>query len=178
MDKRSSRSAIVLHRLVVYDFRGTSLCSGVRRIYSLQCFYSKYFIHRFNHRDSNFSIALGRRITNLKLAQDKLNASLITKNQELNSINESLDSFNYHVSHDLKTVLNNTIALTRMIKKYNGLNDSKKVGEISEKLEKLAINGNETVQSFLSIGRIDSLLREDQNESIDVNDEIKNPRNQ
>lgn len=120
-----------------------------------------------------FSIALGRRITNLKLAQDKLNASLITKNQELNSINESLDSFNYHVSHDLKTVLNNTIALTRMIKKYNGLNDSKKVGEISEKLEKLAINGNETVQSFLSIGRIDSLLREDQNESIDVTDEIK-----
>lgn len=120
-----------------------------------------------------FSIALGRRITNLKLAQDKLNASLITKNQELNSINESLDSFNYHVSHDLKTVLNNTIALTRMIKKYNGLNDSKKVGEISEKLEKLAINGNETVQSFLSIGRIDSLLREDQNESIDVKDEIK-----
>ena len=119
-----------------------------------------------------FSTALGRRITNLKLAQDKLNASLITKNQELNSINESLDSFNFHVSHDLKTVLNNTIALTRMIKKYNGLNDSKKVGEISEKLEKLAINGNETVQSFLSIGRIDSLLREDQNESIDVADEI------
>jgi signal transduction histidine kinase len=120
-----------------------------------------------------FSIALGRRITNLKLAQDKLNNSLITKNQELNAINESLDSFNYHVSHDLKTVLNNTIALNRMIKKYNGLNDSKKVGEISEKLEKLAINGNETVQSFLSIGRIDSLLREDQNESIDVTDEIK-----
>ncbi len=120
-----------------------------------------------------FSIALGRRITNLKLAQDKLNDSLIIKNQELNSINESLDSFNYHVSHDLKTVLNNTIALTRMIKKYNGLNDSKKVGEISEKLEKLAINGNETVQSFLSIGRIDSLLREDQSESIDVRDEIK-----
>lgn len=119
-----------------------------------------------------FSIALGRRITNLKLAQDKLNASLITKNQELNAINESLDSFNYHVSHDLKTVLNNSIALTRMIKKYNGLNDSQKVGEISEKLEKLAINGNETVQSFLSIGRIDSLLREDQNESIDVADEI------
>lgn len=107
-----------------------------------------------------FSIALGRRISDLQFKQVSLNQSLQEKNDELVSLNESLDSFNYHVSHDLKTVLNNVTALSVMAKKYNDKADSAKVDEILMKLNGVAKNGSETVQSFLSLGQIDSLLKD------------------
>ena len=107
-----------------------------------------------------FSIALGTRITDLQRRQALLNNSLIQKNRELIDVNDSLDSFNYHVSHDLKTVLNNTLALSRMARKYNDKKDTARVDEIISKLENVAINGSETVQSFLSLGRLDTILKE------------------
>lgn len=107
-----------------------------------------------------FSIALGRRISDLQIKQEALNQALREKNDELVSLNESLDSFNYHVSHDLKTVLNNMTALSIMAKKYNDKADSKRVDEILMKLGGVAKNGSETVQSFLSLGQIDSLFKD------------------
>lgn len=119
-----------------------------------------------------FSIALGRRITDLQLSQTELNYTLVQKNTELLEVNESLDSFNYHVSHDLKTVLNNTIALSRMAKKYQAKKDDAKVEEIIGKLENVAINGSETVQSLLSLGRLDTFLRQDNTIFINLKDEL------
>ena len=120
-----------------------------------------------------FSIALGRRITDLQRRQLQLNNTLVQKNAELTDVNESLDSFNYHVSHDLKTVLNNTLALSRMVKKYNQKKDAVRVDEIASKLEKLAINGTETVQSFLSLGRLDTILKEGHTEKINLENELE-----
>ncbi len=119
-----------------------------------------------------FSIALGRRITDLQRSQTELNYSLVQKNRELTEVNESLDSFNYHVSHDLKTVLNNTIALSRMAKKYQSKKDDAKVDEIIGKLENVAINGSETVQSLLSLGRLDTFLRQDNTVHINLKNEL------
>ena len=80
-----------------------------------------------------FSIALGLRINSLRNKEKNLNKSLITKNAELIAVNESLDSFNYHVSHDLKTVINNNRSLTRMALKYNDRNDKQKLTEFCPK---------------------------------------------
>ncbi len=119
-----------------------------------------------------FSIALGRRITDLQRRQLQLNNSLLQKNVELTDVNDSLDSFNYHVSHDLKTILNNTLALSRMAKKYNDKQDASRLDEIIGKLEKVAINGSETVQSFLSLGRLDTILKEGNPEKINLAKEL------
>lgn len=120
-----------------------------------------------------FSVALGRRISDLQSNQVVLNEILTQKNTELTALNESLDSFNYHVSHDLKTVLNNTLSLSRMAKKYNDKQDTNRVNEIVQKLENVAINGNETVLSFLTIGRLDTLLKEENQRKINLADELE-----
>ncbi|NOQ74492.1 MAG: hypothetical protein GQ574_20950 [Crocinitomix sp.] len=120
-----------------------------------------------------FSIALAERLNELKTEQMLLNKKLVAVNENLVVSNESLDSFNYHVSHDLKTVLNNSNALTRMIKKYNLKKDHKKVEEISEKLIAVTQNGVETVQSFLSLSTINALNQTNELEEIKLTDEIK-----
>lgn len=100
------------------------------------------------------------------------NKTLSKTNRDLSSSNEALDSFNYHISHDLKTVLNNSTALAKMIKKYNDKGDSKKVDEITEKLKTVTFQGSETVQSFLSLGRVNTLIRTDIKEKLNIETEI------
>ena len=39
-------------------------------------------------------------------------------NENLHAIISTLDGFNYHVSHDLKTSMINSVGLSKMIKKY------------------------------------------------------------
>lgn len=120
-----------------------------------------------------FSIALARRLNELKKEQEKLNLELEITNVKLIQNNESLDSFNYHVSHDLKTVLNNSNALARMVMKYNDKHDEQKVKEITTKLLTVTQNGAETVQSFLTLGKVDSLFRKEQRAKIFIKKEIE-----
>jgi signal transduction histidine kinase len=120
-----------------------------------------------------FSIALAERLNELKKKQEILNKKLAIVNENLVVSNESLDSFNYHVSHDLKTVLNNSNALTRMIKKYNLKKDHEKVEEIAEKLIGVTQNGVETVQSFLSLSTINALNQTNELEELNLAEEIK-----
>ena len=94
-------------------------------------------------------------------------------NKSLKQNNEALDSFNYHVSHDLKTVLNNSNALARMAKKYNEKANQEKVDEIVSKLLIVTENGAETVQSFLTLGKIDSLFRNEQATELNIKEEIE-----
>ena len=120
-----------------------------------------------------FSIALGQRISKLKEEQVKLNRALEKSNATLRTANESLDSFNYHVSHDLKTVLNNSIGLSKMAKKYNNKKDENRVDEVLNKLLEVSENGRETVQSFLSLAKIDNLLKDQQGvETLIIADEL------
>ena len=103
----------------------------------------------------------------------KLNLILEQANLSLKQNNESLDSFNYHVSHDLKTVLNNSRGLARMIEKYNLKRDHEKIAEITEKLKNVTRNGAETVHSFLTLGKINSIFQNENATYIDVESELR-----
>ncbi|NOQ74494.1 MAG: hypothetical protein GQ574_20960 [Crocinitomix sp.] len=119
-----------------------------------------------------FAIAIGQYMNALRADQIKLNKALKESNEELIELNESLDSFNYHVSHDLKTVLNNTKALSKMAEKYNEKGDQGKLREIVQKMQQVADNGVETVQSFLSLGKIDNLFNVEGTEELNLEAEI------
>lgn len=120
-----------------------------------------------------FSIALASSLNKLKEKHLKLNLILEQANQSLKQNNESLDSFNYHVSHDLKTVLNNSRGLARMIEKYNLKKDHTKIAEITEKLKVVTRNGAETVHSFLTLGKINSIFQNENATYIDVETELR-----
>lgn len=119
-----------------------------------------------------FSIALAGRLNSLKAKQEQMNVALARTNESLQKNNEALDSFNYHVSHDLKTVMNNSNALSQMIQKYNQLDNKEKVNEITKKLIAVTKNGAETVQSFLSLGTVDDILKNENETVIDLSKEL------
>jgi signal transduction histidine kinase len=55
-----------------------------------------------------------------------------------------------------------------MIRKYLDKGNADKVSEITDKLQLVAANGVETVQSFLSLGKIDSILNSEDKDDIDI----------
>ena len=120
-----------------------------------------------------FSVALAERLNELKRAQKKLNKKLSNTNRKLKENNESLDAFNYHVSHDLKTVMNNSNALARMLIKYNEQGDLEKVNEIGKKLLNVTRNGAETVSGFLSLGKVDNVLKNENAVEIPIQSTIE-----
>jgi len=119
-----------------------------------------------------FVLAQARRINSMKLKEEALSAELILKNAELIENNEALDSFNYHVSHDLKTVLSNSNAMARMAKKYADLKNNEKLNEVLDRLSTITSNGMDTVQSFLSVGTTEDILIAEEEVEIDLNSEI------
>ncbi len=119
-----------------------------------------------------FGIGVGQYLNELRNKQLKLNKELLTSNNELINLNDSLDSFNYHVSHDLKTVLNNTKALAKMVSKYTKKEDYDKLIEVAKKMQLATSNGVETVQSFLSLGKIENLFKAGGIDSINIETEL------
>lgn len=94
--------------------------------------------------------------------RQEINANLIRSNQQLLQLNESYNTFNYHVSHDLKTIVTNGQSLALMIHKYASKNDMKKVLELSEMLRQTCISGNETIKGFLQLHRVTSHIAENE----------------
>lgn len=117
-----------------------------------------------------FSIALVNKINSLKHKQIELNKSLTVSNEALISTNASLDSFTYHVSHDLKTVLNNTNSLSRMMLKYSRKDNPEKIENIAKRLISVSENGVDTVQTFLSLGMINNVLENEPVLSINIHE--------
>ncbi len=103
--------------------------------------------------------------------QRKSNQELIQTNVIMKETNELLDTFNYHVSHDLKNVLNNQIVLSRMINKYVDKKDHDKLVEISEKLIRVSENGLATVMQFLVMSK-EGYLINSKSVEIDVQAEM------
>ena len=86
-------------------------------------------------------------------AQSRLNRKLVHTNTVIKETNELLDTFNYHVSHDLKTILSNQLALARMVQKYIDKKDWDKLEEIADKLIGVGENGLATVAHFLVMSK-------------------------
>ncbi|MCA6365085.1 MAG: HAMP domain-containing histidine kinase [Bacteroidetes bacterium] len=83
--------------------------------------------------------------------QHNYNMALRKSNIQLKLLNESYNTFNYHVSHDLKTIITNGQSLSLMIKKYALKKDHQKVLELSELLRNTCENGNATINGFLQL---------------------------
>lgn len=98
--------------------------------------------------------------------------SIKDKNDELSRMNDTIDTFNLHVSHDLKTILNNSMALSGMIEKYNKRNDNNKVAEIAQRLTNLTSNGKKTIESFLEIGKMSTLGKSAENRTLQPKEEV------
>jgi signal transduction histidine kinase len=81
-------------------------------------------------------------------------------NENLHTIISTLDGFNYHVSHDLKTSMIHTISLSKMIQKYLDTGNPDKVREILNKLLHNSDNGLNLVEKFLRISKFNSQLVE------------------
>ena len=77
-------------------------------------------------------------------------------NDHLQNIVETLDGFNYHVSHDLKTGAINLTSLARMIRKYVELKDFVKIEDIINKIDETAANNLTMIEKFLEISKFDS----------------------
>lgn len=90
---------------------------------------------------------IGKSITAQKLITKRLERS----NNAILHANELLDDFNYQVSHDLKSILNNQLALSGMIAKYVNQNKPEKVLEIANRLLEGGQNGLKTVMDFLKM---------------------------
>jgi len=103
--------------------------------------------------------------------QKKLNDELTKTNNVMKETNELLDTFNYHVSHDLKTVLNNQLALSKMARKYTRQKNWEKLEEITDKLIGVGENGLATVSHFLVMSK-EGYLNDNQNESIRFKEHI------
>lgn len=79
-------------------------------------------------------------------------------NNNLQSIVESLDSFNYHISHDLKNTLINTLSLGQMASKYLEKENYTKLSEIMQKLISTSNTGLSLVEKFLQLSKFESDL--------------------
>lgn len=98
-----------------------------------------------------FSLGLTHIIQVLKSEQATLNHELVLSNEKYRSLNASLDSFNYHVSHELKTVINNMLSLSKMAQKYHTKQDQAKMDSILARLENVGKNGSDTITAFLNL---------------------------
>jgi light-regulated signal transduction histidine kinase (bacteriophytochrome) len=106
---------------------------------------------------------------------DKLRAKNIKielQNKRLRNANESLDLFNYHVSHDLKTVLNNVEALTIMANKHYNRGEVEKLTEVYVKLLKTTATGRKTVDGFLEFGKLNFDSNKEKVEELNVRSEL------
>lgn len=83
---------------------------------------------------------------------------IVESNENLQTIITSLDGFNYHVSHDLKNSMINTLSLSKMTRKYFQREDYRKVEEVVNKLIDNTENGLELVDKFLKISKMETKL--------------------
>jgi len=87
------------------------------------------------------------------------NAQLETLNKELKVKNDSLDSFVYRVSHDLKAPLINMVSLLNVIKKEVGKYNDPKLNRPIEFMTKNSEKLNQSIQDLLEVSRIEKNLK-------------------
>jgi signal transduction histidine kinase len=110
--------------------------------------------------------------------QQEYNKALRKSNEQLRLLNESYNTFNYHVSHDLKTIITNGQSLAMMIHKYAEKNDTKKVLELTELLRTTCASGSETINGFLQLHRMTSVNTEEEADNSPIIPLIEELRNQ
>lgn len=95
---------------------------------------------------------------------------IVESNDNLHTIIDSLDGFNYHISHDLKNSMINALSLGKMIRKYFEREDYRKVNEVVEKLIHTTSGGLELVEKFLRISKFEARLSEEAEELVNIHE--------
>lgn len=112
-------------------------------------------------------------VSMLESISNKMVDDLTDANKNLKRINESLDGFNYHVSHDLKSRFMNTQSLVMILRKYiQQPGQDEKIEEICQKLEWNSDKAIETVNEFLEISRLEYENEEKKIECCDLKELI------
>jgi len=93
-------------------------------------------------------------------------------NENLQTIIDTIDSFNYHLSHDLKTSIINNISLTRMVKKYYEKQNHEKMETLISRLEKNSSDGLSLIEKYLEISKFETQISEATKENINIPDLI------
>lgn len=128
-----------------------------------------------------FIKALNRSYNQFEKEQKILNNSstkLIEKirltNQNLETTIETIDSFNYHVSHDLKTIITNSIGLAQMATKYFDRDNGEKLSIVLKRLESNSKAGLITIKKYLEISKIDSKISTEKTANLNIHTAIRN----
>lgn len=114
-----------------------------------------------------------RELIILEESSEHMLRKIVETNENLHTIIEALDGFNYHVSHDLKNSMINTINLSKMLKKHLQLENDQRVLEIADKLEKTSGNGLGLVENFLRISKFESKLVDQELEEVNIEEVIE-----
>ena len=105
----------------------------------------------------------------LKVSEEKLlqsNRTLEVSNKKLSDLNDSLDSFVYRVSHDLKSPVVNQLSMIKMLKSHSNTKDEF-TQKIIDNLEKSCYKFESTIQDFLQLAKIEKEI-EHTYERIDI----------
>ncbi len=89
----------------------------------------------------------------LKEAQEK-EGHLLEKNTELKKANQALDSFVYHVSHDLKSPVTNLSSMLKMLKKEITGIRSTRLNRIISNMDNSIDRFNKTIYDFLELTKV------------------------
>lgn len=88
------------------------------------------------------------------------------QNARLVALNESLDSFVYRVSHDLKAPVINVKNMINMLKEYQGSGDDQMIGEIIKNLDVSSGRLETTITDLLELSRMERVRENKENVSI------------
>ena len=113
------------------------------------------YIDEVSQMNTRIENRINVRTSELLKKQEELNESLKKTNARLVDSNASLDSFNYHISHDIKTILTNISSLSDMIHKYNEKGNSEKVEALQQRIQRVASNGTKTLNAFIELDQVD-----------------------
>ena len=89
-------------------------------------------------------------------------------NKNLQTTIETIDSFNYHVSHDLKSIITSTVGLARMALKYLKKDNKQKLSDVLDRIESNGISGLEVIEKYLEISRFETQASQLKKEIYDV----------
>ena len=104
----------------------------------------------------------------LNNSSSKLINKIRLTNTSLKTTIESIDSFNYHVSHDLKSTIISSISLASMASKYFKKDNKKKLGDILNRLEINTKSGLDVIEKYLQISKLEALESKSKDEKINI----------
>lgn len=119
-----------------------------------------------------FSASLAERVSSLSSIHKKLNLNLQKTIKELKLSNDALDTINYHISHNVKTVLTNAKSLSLLIQKYTLNNNQAKVMEVAGKLNVMTTNGLDSTNKLLQQGISPLIFKSNETTDIIINAEV------